>query len=427
MSWDTKYRPVTYADVVGQDHISSILREYVRQGKGLSQSVLFAGPWGGGKTTIARIYARALLCKNPVDGNPCDSCLSCTNMITTGSTDGFVEMDAATHSGKSDVKAILDELDFHTFSGSHRIYVIDESHRLSKDALDALLKSLEDNIPGTQNKRLVCLFCTTEPEKMRATVLSRCAPAFVIRPLAPEYLADRLEFICSTEGVEADRDALIQIAYATECHVRDAIKALEGIALSGSVSLESASKFLHLDTHDQVFSVVEAVFKGDLPGVMGVLDGLIQRMSPGEIYKKILEVLMLAYQARMSPKGIAPYWDARRLIALVDQAGEVRLLQLAQRMSSAPHGANASLLKCDLALFLHGPLVQFQTIVSLPQASLKDSVHKPASQVTSQITNGVYIDQRGVSNGRMNKSAYSISKEAFEEALVSEIVKMRSG
>ena len=172
MGFDTKYRPLRYKDVCGQDAIKRVLRKFVSSGRGFDQSYLFAGPYGSGKTTLGRILARSLLCDNPQDGESCGSCDSCLSILK-GSSENFVEFDAATNSGKSEIKKILEEIQYTTFSGGKRLYLMDEAHRLSKDALDALLKPMEEG-------KLVCIFATTEPEKMRATVIYRCAPNFVI-------------------------------------------------------------------------------------------------------------------------------------------------------------------------------------------------------------------------------------------------------
>ena len=228
MSFDTKYRPRTFNDVLGQEATITILRRYIASGRGLHQSYLFAGAWGSGKTTLGRIMARSLMCQSPtVEGDPCDACPSCTSILETGASMDFVEVDAATNSGKADVQKITEEIQYSTYAGRRRIYLFDEAHQLSKDALDALLKPLEEVIPGTQEKRLVCIFCTTEPEKMKATIFSRCAPTFVIQPVAPPQIAKRLAWVCEQEGFEYDLDMLQIIAELTECHIRDALKAVD--------------------------------------------------------------------------------------------------------------------------------------------------------------------------------------------------------
>ena len=125
MSLDTKYRPLRYADVLGQEATIKVVKEYVKSGHGFRQSYVFAGGHGGGKTTLGRILARALLCEKPVEGEPCDQCLSCTSMLA-GKSEGFIEVDAATNSGKEHVKRITEEAAFGTYSGQKRLYLFDE-------------------------------------------------------------------------------------------------------------------------------------------------------------------------------------------------------------------------------------------------------------------------------------------------------------
>ena len=137
MSLDTKYRPRTYSDVLGQRETVTILKQYVSSGAGFHQSYLFAGPFGSGKTTLARVLARALLCSSPVEGEPCDRCTSCTSILNGGTSPDFFEIDAATNSGKESVRRIVDEIQYSTFSGKRKLYLLDESHRLSTDAPQA--------------------------------------------------------------------------------------------------------------------------------------------------------------------------------------------------------------------------------------------------------------------------------------------------
>ena len=229
MSLDTKYRPRTYSDVLGQKATIQTLKGFIKSDAGWRQSYLFAGPYGSGKTTLGRIMARALLCSSPNEGVPCDECHSCKAMLI-GSHDSFIEVDAATNSGKADVKKLLEELGYASFSGKKKLYLFDEAHQLSRDALDALLKPMEENDRGSFDKKLVCIFATTEPEKMRQTVLSRCAPAFIIRHVDSEEIADRLQKVCEWERFEYEREALVLIADFTEGHIRDALKAIEGVA-----------------------------------------------------------------------------------------------------------------------------------------------------------------------------------------------------
>ena len=350
MSLDIKYRPRTYDDVLGQEATIKVMRRFVSRGQGYRQSYLLCGAHGSGKTTLGRILARALLCDAPVDGAPCDECPSCRSFLEKGTSPDFVEVDAATHSGKGDVTRITDEIQYNTFSGKRRIYLFDEAHQLSKDALDALLKPLEDTLPGSEDKQLVCIFCTTEPEKMRATVLSRCAPAFVIRPQTPADIATRLAYICEQEGIEADREMLELIAEITECHIRDALKAVEGVSMLGEVTKETVTSYLHLDLNTGYIDLIEALGV-DLSKAMETAKLLMQRASPLTCYEKLVEVSMLAYRAMLG-EVIPAYWSRERLIGLGASKREA-LLGYAARFASRPGRPTAAMLMLDLAHLHH--------------------------------------------------------------------------
>ena len=144
MAFDTKYRPIRYEDVLGQESSVAVLKQFVVEGRGFHQSYVFCGQHGSGKTTLGRILARSLLCESPVDGAPCDQCDSCVTFLNGDSHECFEELDAATKSGKADLSRIIEDLQYSTVSGKRRIYLFDESHRLSKQALDALLAASLD-------------------------------------------------------------------------------------------------------------------------------------------------------------------------------------------------------------------------------------------------------------------------------------------
>jgi DNA polymerase III subunit gamma/tau len=364
---DTKHRPLTYDGVLGQASTVQILRQYVKTGSGFHQSYLFAGPWGSGKTTLGRILARSLLCSAPVEGVACDACLSCQSILIGGSSENFFEIDAATNSGKDSIRKIVEEIQYATFSGKRRIYLFDESHRLTLDALDALLKPMEDCVPGTQDKTLVCVFCTTEPEKMRATILSRCAPAFVIKPVTPDQIAERLAAVCDMEGIPYEKDALKLIGELTECHIRDALKAIEGVSMLGQVNRLNVAKYLHLDSHLTVLEILSMLFD-DLPGALRKTSELLASTSPTTCYEALAEMAMLAYRAGLGAGTAPSYLDAQVVQELGTRAG-AHLLSYASRLSSRPGRPTASMLLCDLAQ-LHQEAVS-PTVQVLPQIAPK--------------------------------------------------------
>lgn len=361
MSFDTKYRPKTYDDVVGQKATIQILRGVVGSGRGFQQSYIFAGPHGSGKTTLGRILAKSLLCSNPSEGQACGGCTSC-KAFEDGSNTEFIEVDAATNSGKADMKAIVDQLQYSTFSGNRRLYLFDESHQLSKDALDAILKPLEDTLPDSEDKKLVCIFCTTEPERMRQTIRSRCAPVFTIRKPPVEDIVSRLRHVADQEGLTAEDEAMKLIVEISESHMRDALKALEGVASLGDIDRANVSKYLHLDANDQILHLLGALGQNEAQAVQ-IASSLIERMPPSILYEKLAETSMLAYRVGLGVAKPPSYWDAEIVGSISKQHGKY-LIQIANHLASRPRKPTFPMLICDLTFLHHGRLGGMAPIVT---------------------------------------------------------------
>ena len=413
MALDTKYRPLTFDDVIGQDSTIQILKEYVRSGAGFHQSYLFSGAWGSGKTTLGRIHARALLCDKPVEGAPCDQCHSCRSILLGGSSENFFEIDAATNSGKDSIKKITDDLQYTTYNGKRRIYLMDEAHRLSKDALDALLKPLEDTVPDGEDKLLVCLFCTTEPEAMRHTILSRCAPAFVIRPVTPEQLADRLVYVCEKEGIPYEREALVLIGELTECHFRDALKAIEGVSMLGGVTTANAAKYLHLDYASSVLEILSSI-RDDLPQALKKAEALLKTMSPITVYERLAEMSMLAFRASLEGAHIPGYLNHDLVKTL---GGEVKddLLSYAERFSTRPGRPSAAMVLCDIAQLHRGPVMMAYAPSDIRPEKKSKEDPKAAGKVPvedkPQVIDGVYVRPRAVNQKEAAPPKPALSQE----------------
>lgn len=350
MSYDIKHRPTCYDEVLGQEDTIAVLRSIVAKGRGFQQSYLLCGPHGMGKTTLGRILARALLCSSPTEqGDPCDKCPSCRSLLEKGTSVDFIEVDAATNSGKAEINRIKEEIQYSSFSGRRPIYLFDEAHQLTPGALDALLLPMEEPIADTEDKELVCIFCTTEPEKMRDTVLSRCAPAFVIRPVVPDQLAEYLASICSDESIEFDVDMLRLIAEVSECHVRDALKSVEGVSMLGPINRENVVRYLHLDINSSYLDIIENIGQ-DLSVSLETARQVLERVSPVTCYKKLSEVSMLAFQSTL---GINPptFWNRDRLKALGERQG-AGLLGFARQFADRPGRPTPDMLFCDIG-YLH--------------------------------------------------------------------------
>lgn len=214
-----KWRPQTFDDVCGQEHITSVLR-YEAQNQKLSHAYLFCGSRGTGKTTCAKILAKVVNCEHPENGNPCGVCPSC-QAIDSGSATDVLEMDAASNNGVDNIRDIRDEVVYSPSALRYRVYIIDEVHMLSPSAFNALLKTLEE-----PPRHVVFILATTELQKLPATIVSRCQ-RFDFRRISTDVLVDRLNHIASVEGISLTPEAARMLAKLAQGGMRDAISLLE--------------------------------------------------------------------------------------------------------------------------------------------------------------------------------------------------------
>ncbi|MDR1713454.1 MAG: DNA polymerase III subunit gamma/tau, partial [Coriobacteriales bacterium] len=259
LSLDRKYRPETFADVAGQDHVQTTLRNAVVSGN-VAHAYLFCGPRGTGKTTTARILAKALLCTLAPTDQPCGTCPQCQE-ITDGIHPDVYELDAASRTGVDNVREeIISRMPYAPVRGSYKIYIIDEVHMLSTAAFNALLKTLEE--PPTH---VIFVLCTTDPHKVPETIQSRCQ-RFDFHRLRIEEIIARLGLICEREGFKAEPEALQLIAQRSQGGMRNAIKALEQIAVfgAGTISYSAAEDLLGEVSSTSLFSVAELIARRDV-------------------------------------------------------------------------------------------------------------------------------------------------------------------
>ena len=214
-----KFRPLTFKDMVGQDHIVKTIKNQIIAGR-VGHAYLFNGGRGTGKTTAAKILARAVNCLNPKDGEPCNECEICRAALDGSLTD-IVEMDAASNNSVEDIRQIRDEVNFLPTIAKYRVYIIDEVHMLSTGAFNALLKTLEE--PPAHVKFILA---TTEPQKLPATILSRCQ-RFDFKKISDEYIIKRLKIVCEESKINITEEALQTIAILAEGGMRDALSILE--------------------------------------------------------------------------------------------------------------------------------------------------------------------------------------------------------
>ncbi|MBR8659919.1 MULTISPECIES: DNA polymerase III subunit gamma/tau [Brevibacillus] len=213
------YRPQTFQDVVGQEHVTTTLRNALREGR-LSHAYLFNGPRGTGKTSAAKIMAKAVNCEQPQDGEPCNQCPTC-RAITDGSVTDVLEIDAASNRGVEEIRDIRDKVRFAPSDVRYKVYIIDEVHMLTTEAFNALLKTLEE-----PPSHVIFILATTEPHKLPATIISRCQ-RFDFHRIPLKEMVKRLTYICEAQGVRVEPQALHLVAKMAEGGMRDALSLLD--------------------------------------------------------------------------------------------------------------------------------------------------------------------------------------------------------
>ncbi len=267
-----KFRPDTFADVKGQDHIVKTLRNQIMADR-IGHAYLFCGTRGTGKTTIAKIFAKAVNCEHPIDGNPCNECASC-RAIASGASMNVIEIDAASNNGVDNIREIREEVAYSPADGKYKVYIIDEVHMLSIGAFNALLKTLEE--PPSY---VIFILATTEAHKIPVTILSRCQ-RYDFRRIAQETIQSRLQELMEQEKVEVEERALRYIAKKGDGSLRDALSLLDqciAFYLGETLTYDRVLEVLGaVDT--EVFSdLLRKILKEDLVAAIGTLEKLIMQ------------------------------------------------------------------------------------------------------------------------------------------------------
>ena len=272
-----KWRPKTFFDVCGQDHITSVLRYEVKE-KAVSHAYLFCGTRGTGKTTCAKILAKAVNCEAPVDGNPCLRCAACL-AIENGSATDVLEMDAASNNGVETVRDIRDEVVYSPSALRYRVYIVDEVHMLSTSAFNALLKTLEE-----PPAHVVFILATTELHKLPATIISRCQ-RFDFRRIASPVLAARVEHIAKEEGLDLAPEAAARIARMAAGGMRDAISLLELCAgARGRITADTVNEMTGSTGRDSVIALVRAIADRDTDTVLATVAEAVASSRDLEVF-----------------------------------------------------------------------------------------------------------------------------------------------
>ncbi len=289
-----KFRPLTFGEMVGQEHITKTLKNQIISGR-VGHAYLLNGGRGTGKTSAAKILARAINCLNPQDGEPCNECEICKGAISGSLTD-IVEMDAASNNSVEDIRSIREEVNFLPTKAKYRVYIIDEVHMLSTGAFNALLKTLEE-----PPEHVKFILATTEPQKLPATILSRCQ-RFDYKRISNEDIIKRLEIVCKESEIEATKGALAIIASLSEGAMRDALSILERCIQDGEnkIDEDKIKDLVGIPKVTFVHGMIQAVIEYDVDKALEKVDNLLNEGKDinqfiWEMIKYVKDILI--YQA----------------------------------------------------------------------------------------------------------------------------------
>ncbi len=262
-----KYRPLTFSDVIGQEHITEILKKELSENT-IVHAYLFTGTRGTGKTSCAKILARAVNCQNPQNGDPCLKCDQCEAVTREENTD-IVEIDAASNNGVDNIRELRELINFSPANSKYRVYIIDEVHMLSQGAFNALLKTLEE-----PPSHVIFILATTEVHKLPATILSRCQ-RFDFRRIDSEKIADRIQYIAKNEGLTVTNEAAMLIASAADGGMRDALSILD-LCASSSKSIDETvvENVCAMAGNEYLLELTNCIKKADTEKALLLLDEL---------------------------------------------------------------------------------------------------------------------------------------------------------
>ena len=272
-----KYRPVTFDDVYGQQHITDVLRYEVEHGS-VSHAYLFCGSRGTGKTTCAKILARAINCETPKDGSPCGQCAACREIAAGPATD-VIEMDAASNNGVDAIRQICDEASYTPAMLKRKVYIIDEVHMLSQGAFNALLKTIEE-----PPEHVVFILATTELQKLPATIISRCQ-RFDFHRIDVKVIARRLAYIAEHENITLSKDAAVLLARQAQGGMRDAIGLMELCGAGGSdITTEQVRELLGLSGYDAAAKAMTYVVQEDIGALFSIVSDVVSSAKDISVY-----------------------------------------------------------------------------------------------------------------------------------------------
>ena len=333
-----KFRPQNFKDMAGQEHITKTLKNQIISNR-VGHAYLFNGGRGTGKTTSAKILARAINCLNPKDGEPCNECEICKSALAGSLTD-IVEMDAASNNSVEDIRSIREEVNFLPTKAKYRVYIIDEVHMLSQGAFNALLKTLEE-----PPEHVKFILATTEPQKLPATILSRCQ-RFDFRRISDEDIIKRLKIVCKESNIEITEQALNIIASLSEGAMRDALSILERCIQDGETNIneEKIKELVGIPSIKYIHNITEAIIEYDIDKAMNSITEVLEEGKDlenllWEIIKYLKDILMQKTNQKLT---IYNEQDLENLKKLSEQITKQRAIKLIYELSKLENNMKSS-------------------------------------------------------------------------------------
>ena len=325
-----KFRPITFSELVGQEHITRTLKNQIMADR-VGHAYLFNGGRGTGKTSSAKILARAINCLNPKDGEPCNECEICKGALNGSLTD-IVEMDAASNNSVEDIRSIREEVNFLPTKAKYRVYIIDEVHMLSPGAFNALLKTLEE-----PPEHVKFILATTEPQKLPATILSRCQ-RFDFKRISNEDIIKRLEIVCKESNIEVTEGALKIISVLAEGAMRDALSILERCVQDGEnkIDEDKIKDLVGIPKITYVHSIVDAIVEYDIDKALASMDDILNQGKDlnnflWEIIKYVKDVLIYKSSGKAE---LYSEDEVTNIKSLSDKVTKERLVNLIYELSN---------------------------------------------------------------------------------------------
>ena len=320
-----KFRPITFSELVGQEHITKTLRNQIMADR-VGHAYLFNGGRGTGKTTSAKVLARAINCLNPQDGEPCNECEICKSALNGSLTD-IVEMDAASNNSVEDIRSIREEVNFLPTKAKYRVYIIDEVHMLSQGAFNALLKTLEE-----PPEHVKFILATTEPQKLPATILSRCQ-RFDFKRISDEDIIKRLQIVCEQSNIEITKQALNIIATLSEGAMRDALSILERCMQDGenSIDEDKIKELVGIPKISYIYGITEAIIEYNIDKAMESITMVLDEGKDlnnllWEIIKYIKDILMVKTGQKLTIYNEVDFENLKKLAESISKERAIRLI-----------------------------------------------------------------------------------------------------